>query len=222
MSNNPLLVEINADHNLLTSFNISENTNLENLYCSNNDTLTEIDVTQNTAIVIFWCRNNQLTGTLDLSNAIGLTQVICDHNDLIIINLANGNNQNINSWNLDFNPNLEFVYVDNPDSFFGSFLAGTLPHAQITTDPDATASSESDTLNKYISVYPNPTADYLYIETDKKISSIEIFDFKGNRVLSKNENNINKMSLYNLASGVYFCKIEDDQGLNGFIKFIKK
>lgn len=220
MSSNLLLEEINADHNLLGYFSISNNTHLENLYCSYNNTLTEIDVSQNLELKILECIFNQLNSTLDCSNNSLLERILCNDNDLIIINIANGNNDVI-SFNLDNNPNLEFVYVDDPDSIFASFLSFILGNTvQVTSDPNA--SLESNTLNKYISVYPNPTSDLVNIKTDKNINSFEIFDINGNIVMSKNTTHINQISLNSLAKGVYFCKIKDDLGLTGIVKVIKQ
>ena len=68
-----------------------------------------------------------------------------------------------------------------------------------------------DNKNKY-TVFPNPANDFLTIH-GKNITSIKIFNIYGNIVLSKILNDIKKVNISELNSGIYFVELE---GSNGF------
>jgi hypothetical protein len=57
---------------------------------------------------------------------------------------------------------------------------------------------------KKISIYPNPTKGELTINTDLDISSIQIYDIKGNTIIKTKQKNIN---ISNYSKGIYLVKI---------------
>ena len=69
-------------------------------------------------------------------------------------------------------------------------------------------------------IYPNPTKDFLFIDTSiSKISKIEIYSIIGSLVLSKKlttTNSTEKLDISKLPNGVYFLKINSSA-----VKFIK-
>jgi len=73
--------------------------------------------------------------------------------------------------------------------------------------------------NTILSVYPNPTDNFVYVETVAKTGSqcmIEVHDVYG-RVISSTEITENKtmIDLSNLASGAYFLKVMDGEKITG-------
>lgn len=73
--------------------------------------------------------------------------------------------------------------------------------------------------NKNITVYPNPTADYIYVSGNKKIASLELYNSNGQKVLKTNES---KMDLASVTAGVYILKIVTENGEISSSKIIKK
>lgn len=73
--------------------------------------------------------------------------------------------------------------------------------------------------NKNITVYPNPTADYIYVSGNKKIASLELYNSNGQKVLKANDN---KMDLTSVTAGVYILKIVTENGEISSSKIIKK
>ncbi|MEN4762105.1 choice-of-anchor J domain-containing protein [Chryseobacterium sp. C39-AII1] len=72
---------------------------------------------------------------------------------------------------------------------------------------------------KSISVYPNPTTDYLTINSEEKIDKAEVFDASGRKI---NVNfTDNKADVRNLQKGAYIINIETKAGKTSS-KFIKK
>ncbi len=64
-------------------------------------------------------------------------------------------------------------------------------------------------IDKQISMYPNPVKDILNIDCPSKINTIEIYDFKGSFVQSAIGNN--EINLAQLKSGFYLIKVKTDQ-----------
>ena len=74
---------------------------------------------------------------------------------------------------------------------------------------------------KSISIYPNPTSDYLYINSDKEIKEIKILDLNG-RIVNNLDFVDNKIYLGGLQTGIYFARISDVNGIISTEKIIKK
>lgn len=72
-----------------------------------------------------------------------------------------------------------------------------------------------------VSIYPNPTADYLYIQSDLEIKEIQISDVNG-RIINNLDLAANKMNLSTLQTGIYFAKIRDVNGNVTTEKIIKR
>jgi len=70
-----------------------------------------------------------------------------------------------------------------------------------------TTASGKDIQNQDIKIYPNPTDDILFIECESPMWSVEIFDLKGQKVLTSNHNDID---ISGLSQGAYVAKIKLD------------
>ncbi|PLX06795.1 MAG: hypothetical protein C0596_13910 [Marinilabiliales bacterium] len=82
--------------------------------------------------------------------------------------------------------------------------------------------SEINSINSEIIVYPNPADDYIFINSDEKITYIEIYDYSGKLLIKKqNHSNNDKISIENLSAGFYLIKLRSDTS-NTTIKLIKQ
>ncbi len=81
--------------------------------------------------------------------------------------------------------------------------------------------SSNEIQNRLISIYPNPTSDYLYVKSSIEIKDIKILDVNG-REISNLDFIDNKMYLGDLLPGIYFAKINDINGNLITEKIIKK
>ena len=126
------LTFLNCSHNPLMSLDVTQNTALISMWCKDNE-LTTLDVSQNIALTHLGCWYNQLTSldvsknaaltflgcnynqlvSLDISQNSNLDTLWCRNNELICLNLSNGENQNIGFIQLQFNPELTCVEVDD-------------------------------------------------------------------------------------------------------------
>ncbi|WP_210149687.1 T9SS-dependent choice-of-anchor J family protein [Chryseobacterium scophthalmum] len=70
-----------------------------------------------------------------------------------------------------------------------------------------------------LSVYPNPTTDFLAIKTENKIGSVSVFDISGKNINVKLDGD--KVDVRSLPAGTYLINIETKDGISTE-KFIKK
>lgn len=71
-----------------------------------------------------------------------------------------------------------------------------------------------------VTIYPNPTADYINIKSTSKVISINVVDLSGKSVVSKKSAD-NQIDVRNLTKGTYIVTVETDNGTETK-KFIKK
>ena len=72
-----------------------------------------------------------------------------------------------------------------------------------------------------VSVYPNPSSQYITINNVLQRSNIQIFDYTGKVVKHITNFNADRINISDLSTGVYFLTVQTDQG-NGVAKFVKQ
>lgn len=114
------LTQLFCFDNLLTSLDVTQNTNLSDLRCNNNQ-LTSLDLSQNTVLTQVFCDNNQIA-SLDFSQNPIVNDIRCFDNNLTSINVTQNANLNtlicndnqLTSIDVTQNPNLSnFRCFDN-------------------------------------------------------------------------------------------------------------
>ncbi len=71
-----------------------------------------------------------------------------------------------------------------------------------------------------VTVYPNPTADYINIKSTSRVISVNVIDVSGKSVASKKSAD-NQIDVRNLTKGTYIINVETENGTETK-KFIKK
>ena len=80
--------------------------------------------------------------------------------------------------------------------------------------------SIDDILASQLQIFPNPALSEIFIKSDLQIEKVEIYSISGALLIT--ENNFNeKISVSDLASGIYFLKVHTDKGLVNS-KFVKE
>lgn len=102
----------------------------------------------------------------------------------------------------------------------GGYLAGQFPPTEINFTPNL---STSDFDINTISVYPNPSNDFIFVNgiENRTVSQISIVDILGKIVYKSKSINENKIDISNLNTGIYILSITSNNTLDK-IKFIKK
>ena len=131
-----------------------------------------------------------------------------------------------------FNPNTYLLFDSLPiTQAFGTvkslITCGNGCYAFNTTDnkviiiKDSTLGLSETEDKSTLSIYPNPTTDYLNIKSDLKIKEIQISDING-RIINNLDLQDHKINLTSLQIGIYFAKITDENGKITTKKIIKK
>ncbi|MCJ7934493.1 MAG: T9SS type A sorting domain-containing protein [Chryseobacterium sp.] len=89
------------------------------------------------------------------------------------------------------------------------------------TEDAALAVSENQLPGNGLKLYPNPTAGYLYVKSDRKIANVKILDASGKLVKSL-EKADQKIDVSQLTSGTYMMVVESADGTSSAHNFIKK
>lgn len=106
-------------------------------------------------------------------------------------------------------------YTSQGNGDFGSLI---LDNIKVTT---STLSTAENLLSKNnVSIYPNPTSDYLNIKSAQNISGIKIFDASGKMVSSFSKTD--RINVSELVKGTYFVTVKNADGTSSTHKFIKK
>lgn len=104
-------------------------------------------------------------------------------------------------WDLEYNPTTQ------------KLLAGTYARGLQTIDVSSLivgTESTKTNLDDALSVYPNPTADFVHILFEGNITAVMLYDANGKLMLRSNERKIN---LGDLPSGAYLITVETDRGI---------
>ncbi|MFD1553071.1 hypothetical protein DNU06_12135 [Putridiphycobacter roseus] len=105
------LTDLRCHSNNLTALNLSNNTALTILGCAYNN-IQYLNLNNNTNLTILNCAGNAIP-SLDLSALTGLYSIKFSSNQLVYLNLANGNNTNVTVFEGANNPNLTCIQVDD-------------------------------------------------------------------------------------------------------------
>ena len=110
-SNNASLKRLICQHNLFQTLDVSPCTSLEYLKCKNNQIETLIIPPNNTSMTFLHCGYNKITA-LDVSQLTNLEWFSCDANELTALNVANGNNENMEFMYAVLNSDLTCIQID--------------------------------------------------------------------------------------------------------------
>ncbi len=93
---------------------------------------------------------------------------------------------------------------------------------QINKFVDSPAGIFENSVKKSFTIYPNPTEDYLRLNTDLPVAGIQITDLTGKIVLTAVYKSGNTVSVRGLTPGMYLIEAQMDNGEIYFSKFLKK
>lgn len=131
------------------------------------------------------------------------------------------NGLNVLSGNGDAKLTLTAETNNSVNSRSGTVLingdGGVASKTIVVTQTGLLSSQEAKTFVTVI--YPNPTSDILNIQTEQKISKIEILDTSG-KLVKSNSGSGKTINVSNLSKGIYLIKIYSDKNIINS-KFIK-
>lgn len=219
VTNNSNLFILNCFGNQLTELDISQNPSLRDLYCGSNQIL-DLDLSNNTFLEKLYCLGNQITN-LDLSLNVTIESVNCTNNQLDYLNIKNGNNSNMTIMHSNNNLNLNCIQVDNEDAIypicdFENFL-GWCKDDWAAYSEECILAIEDNT-NIDFALYPNPSQNTLFIESQTSVDAVKIYNLQGQLIT---EISTSSVDVSYLSTGLYFVQVIAD-GKSDTKKFVKE
>lgn len=223
LSNNVMLKSLNCKENNLSALNLSNNQLLEVLdaancfpgTCNQENTFSSIDLSANSNLKQLFITNNNTLTTINLENNGQLFNVSLSRNSsLEEILIANQNNTSLEFFNAIDVPSLTCIQVDDPAL---AAAADTFPYDQWNIQDGVLFSDDcslgvQEYLDKQITVFPNPVTNVLEIGASNTIQ-LELFtlyDILGRKVHTQQPEML--MNFSQLSVGYYTLAIDTNRG----------
>jgi Secretion system C-terminal sorting domain/Leucine Rich repeats (2 copies) len=210
LTNQTKLINLDLSGNNLTSLDLSNCPNLETIYLTKNQ-ISTLNIDNVNYVKTFYCDDNLLT-TLNVDSMFNLQLLYCKNNLLTSLSVKN----DIIDEFIDFsgNPGLISICCDANEVVYmkNQCLLNDYNATVVNSDCGGTESSR-------IAMYPNPVNDVLHLDSNKKITKIEIFAMNGLMVMN-NELVSDVVNLHQLQAGMYIIKVFTDKEVKN-MKFIK-
>ncbi len=175
----------------------------------------QIQMSEAEAVYGLYVSNNDISSLEGVQNFINLTSLDCSVNQLASLNISNGNNINITNFNAVENTELNCIEVDDVD--YANNAPNWFKDNWAAYSEECILGLEDNTQISF-TIYPNPTQDILFIETQQPIESIKTYNLQGQQI---KEGTSNSLDVSQLTHGLYFVQIViDEQSLTK--KFIKE
>jgi|TARA_R110000787_G_scaffold243400_1_gene349317 hypothetical protein len=226
----------NCDNNQISNLNFHPNSNLNFFICQNNP-ISNLDLTQHTTLFEFSCTNTSITsldlsqntnlrylycgGTLltelNLSNNLNLLEIYASNNNFEIVDVRNGNNEEISYFGFQNNPNLPFILVD--DCNYSTTNWTNIDPITIFIEEEGQTSCASlgvndFSLNSSFSIHPNPSNGIFFLSNNHnlQINKIYFVDISG-KIIMELTSDFDLINLEGFESGIYFLEIQLDSSI---------
>lgn len=209
--------------NPLTSIDLSNQTGLKRLYLVNNP-ISSLEVSNNVLLEKINLDGMLLT-SLDLSGLTKLNWLSLNNNHLSSILFSN--NPLLKTILAQNNQLTEFNFMDSYSNALTLInISGNTSFNQIKKDCSDSLPTMADGINiidncnmgvedlptkKQVLLYPNPFTDRLHI-AGSGVTSIKIYDATGKLLLERKINSDAQLYLPNLEKGIYYAKIQTENG----------
>jgi len=163
--------------------------------------------------------------SIDLSELTTLVEFYCSNNALNSLNVKNGNNEILTSFDASNNSELSCIEVDNAiaaSSGLNSYSSWIKDALAIYSEDCFSALSIDDNDGiPNISIFPNPVKDMLTINSKQPIDHVIIYSLLGQKVVSYKDLANNKIDISNFSKGLYILTAEINGAIQS-IKFVKE
>tara|TARA_R110002012_G_scaffold148217_1_gene306943 strand:+ start:600 stop:1727 length:1128 start_codon:yes stop_codon:yes gene_type:complete len=211
LANLPALIELNCNENQISALDLSQNLLLQKLSCAAND-LSLLDTTNNAALFYLLCGYNNIE-SLDLTQNPALTLLLAPFMPpLNHLDLRNGNNENIGSFNVFGTDSLQCIFVDDASATYLDDWYKDPFTTFVNNEAECDALGNHEFVAAPFKFYPNPANTYFNIsskvEGDYSLSSVQ------GKIVSSGTLNVglSRIPVEGFLSGLYFLRISTVNG----------
>ena len=215
LAQNTVLTSLNVGYNPITNLDVSQNGALTLLACYSTS-LTFLDLSQNTSLTFLQCGLTGLT-SLDVSLNTALESLYCTDNQLVYLNVKNGNNSILTGFQSERNPSLNCISVDDETAANDAQVAPYtlwVKDAWVTYSEDCQSflGIDDELLAKGLNLYPNPVSNILTIDSEIPLTKVEVYSMLGLKV-KEIKSGFNSIPTDNLSNGVYIIRMYSENGI---------
>jgi hypothetical protein len=206
---NQNLKQLSCSSSLMTALDLSLQTNLTSLTISYSPGFTSIDLSNNLKLYHFRASGTSIK-SVDLGNHPNLSTVdLSSNSSLVYLNVANGNNTNISNSSFDLEYNNQAICVQVDDTLYSKTNWTNIEFfTKFSTNCPAVELGFNELLANSINVFPNPSSDFVNINTESSTSiNVTMYDVFG-RVISKKSGLNVQLNVAQIIPGIYSLQIE--------------
>ncbi|QAA82672.1 T9SS type A sorting domain-containing protein [Aequorivita sp. H23M31] len=186
-------------------------TAMESLYFSANNLTGEVSniFSAMPNLERLYLGENNLEGNLDLSANENVRLVYLLDNNLLKIDLRNGNNQGLERLIVTNNPELTCIFVDDKNNVPQEWTKdATATYVETQAECDALGTEDIHAIS--FAIYPNPSKGHFIINTNSDVDSVSIYDISGKQIKTFKQQS--EYDVTDLAKGLYLLKIQNNKG----------
>jgi len=174
-----------------------------------------IQIIEAEAVYGLYVSNYGITSMEGIRSFINLTSLDCSENQLSSLKISNGYNTNI--INLDTRNNEELFCIQVDDENYANNAPNWFKDNWASYSEECILGLEDNNIISF-KIYPNPTQNNLFIESQQQIESIAIYTLQGQLIKKSSKSNID---VSQLDAGLYFVQVTIE-GKTIIKKFIKE
>lgn len=196
---------LNVSGNQIRAFDLSGMTSLTRLDCNSNQ-IQNINVSNIPTLQILFCGNNPTT-YIDVSNNPNLHSFhATGTNNLLQINLANGNNRNFTFLDVRGCVNLRCINVDDIAAI-SDWNTSDFNKDNAATYSTTCSLSTTDNHTTALLPYPNPTTGLIHFPT---VSNVKVYDVTGRLIQQRDATQM--VDITQQSNGIYVVQVENEMG----------
>ena len=211
LTQNPSLVEVYCDWNMLTALDITQNSNLFLIWCDHNFIEGFFDTSQNIELNYFTCLDNNITG-FNLSQNINLETFGAPSNPIQELDVRNGNNENMQTFDVSDSEGLKCILVDDTNATYLEDWLKDSGTTFVNNQQECDALGGADIASQSFIIYPNPASNEVFLNLPNKgFNGLVTISNNLGQVLEKNEPSEKEalivLDVSGYSRGIYFITI---------------
>lgn len=199
------LIDFLDNYTIKSLLDLNEFSNLKYLKIIDNDSLKRITNLNLDSLKTLWISDGTSLKNIDISNLPNITTTLRIEGltTLDTLNIQNGTSAN--QFSLFYTQDIKYACIDSIPNEINEFTnsGAMLPEVSPTFNCGVLSANENNNYKNQLQVHPNPTDDYIIVDTEKIEIGIRILTIEGKEVIQSDDKIIDVSML---PPGVYFLQ----------------